>query len=379
MRFHNLQLLRVAAALGVVGFHLDIHGAGIFRPHPTPLRWLLTGWWVEFPVPLFFALSGFVLTHALQTAPRGRFLFARFLRLYPGYWLAMALGLVLVWYGTWPADQRAAARFSTTALTLTPGGKGYYVLGGVEWSLIYEVMLSVMLTTLSLFGVKRGLPLAVAAWLAVLAVKAAVWPGYATEPFPRWQTVLLSAYSVPFLLGVLAYYLRDTGRWWRWVVLAALVGFIAWVVPRAAGDRELHWCAWGVAGGVAVWVAVQLRQVAATNPLARLGDYTYGLYLVHVPIMLAVFYRAVLKGWDVTPTQLVLLAGAAAVVGGLLYGKLESALHARLRPLAKADAATLLRSVRSMFRGGPSGSAGRPGGATTKRLPNALPGQNAAR
>lgn len=335
MRFHNLQLLRGAAALGVVVFHLGVHGGGIF-PQNSAIPWLRSGWWVEFPVPLFFALSGFVLTHALQTTPRSRFLLGRFLRLYPGYWLAMGLGLAIVWRGVWPLDQQYQSRFSTNAFTLVPGGgKGYYVLGGVEWSLIYEVMLSVSLTVLSLLGPRRGLAIGVVAWLAVLVAKVAVRPGFATEPFPHWQTVLLSAYSVPFLLGVLAYHLRDYGRRWRWVVFAALVGIVVAVVPRAASDRELHWCAWGVAGAGAVWFAVQVRQVSERNPLARLGDCTYGLYLVHVPVMLAVYYRSVMRQWDMAPSQVILVAGAAATVVGLLFGRFESALHARLRPLMK--------------------------------------------
>jgi peptidoglycan/LPS O-acetylase OafA/YrhL len=337
MRFHNLQLLRLAAALGVVAFHLGVHGAGLFRVEPGFIAKLRSGPWAEFPVPVFFALSGFVLTHALQTAPRGRFLFARFLRLYPGYWLAMALAFALMRFAVWPPDQWASARLSTTAATLAPAGagKGYYALGGVEWSLIYEVMLSVMLTALSLLGTRRGLPAGVVLWIAVLAAKVWLWPGYATEPYPHWKTVLLSAYSLPFLLGVLAYYLRDTGRSLRWDVLAALLLFAVWVAPKAAWSRELHWCAWGVVGAGAVWFAVQVRQVSERNPLARLGDYTYGLYLVHVPLMFAVFYPAVMRQWTLTPEQVVLVAGAVAVIGGLLFGKLESAVHTRLRPLAK--------------------------------------------
>lgn len=352
MRFHNLQLLRVAAALGVVAYHLGVHAAGIFRTADPLIEWLRTGPWAMFPVPVFFALSGFVLTHALQTAPRGRFLVARFLRLYPGYWLAMALGLAVVWHGVWPPDQAARAKFSATAFTLTPAGpaKGYYVLGGVEWSLIYEVMLSVMLTALSLLGVRRGLPVGVSVWIAVLAAKVWLWPGYATDPFPHWRTVLLSAYSLPFLLGVLAYYLRDTGRRWRWGVLAALVGFLVWVVPLAAADRELQWCGWGVAGAGAVWFAVQVKQVSAWNPLARLGDYTYGLYLIHVPVILAVFYRAVLHEWALTPPQVVLAAAVLAVVVGLLFGKLESALHTRMRPLAKVKLGGLFAGSRLRLR-----------------------------
>jgi peptidoglycan/LPS O-acetylase OafA/YrhL len=334
MRFHNLQLLRVAAAVGVVAFHLGVHG-GILGTNS--LDWLRTGPWAFFPVPVFFALSGFVLTHALQSAPRGRFLFGRFLRLYPGYWLAVLFGLAILRFAVWPPLQAAGARFSTTAWLLAPLGadNGFYVLGGVEWSLIYEVFLSLALTAFSLLGIRRGLPWGIAVWIAVLLTKTAFWPNFATAPFPHWSTIFLSAYSLPFLLGVMAYYLREVGRRWRWVVFAATLGFAALGAPKLGYSRELTWCAWGAIGALAVWFAVQVKQVRATHPLARLGDYTYGLYLVHVPVLLAVYYRAVLRRWEMPPEQVAILAGGLALVVGFAFGKAESTLHGLLRPLAK--------------------------------------------
>lgn len=339
MRFHNLQLLRLAAAVGVVAYHLGVHGAGLSTTLSPTMDWLRSGPWALFPVPVFFALSGFVLTHALQSAPRGRFLFSRVLRLYPGYWLAILLGLAIVRYAVWPPDQAIWAKFSATAFTLAPtgAGKGYYVLGGVEWSLIYEVFLSIALTVLSFLGVRRGLLVGVSLWLVVLAAKVAFWPRYASDPFPHWSTIALSAYNLPFLLGVLVYFLRETGRRWRWPVLAGLAAIAIYALPEFGGNPELFWCGWGVVSAGVVWFAVQVKQVNAANPFARFGDYTYGLYLVHVPLLLAIYYRSVMRQWDIAPPQLAALAGTVAVVGGLLFGKLESTLHSRLRPLAKMN------------------------------------------
>jgi peptidoglycan/LPS O-acetylase OafA/YrhL len=75
--------------------------------------------------------------------------------------------------------------------------------------------------------------------------------------------------------------------------------------------------------------------------MARLGDYTYGLYLVHVPVMVAGFYLLTARGWLVGTDAGAWLVGTAAVGIGLLFGWVESRLHGRMRPLAKLELADL--------------------------------------
>jgi peptidoglycan/LPS O-acetylase OafA/YrhL len=337
MRFHNLQLLRVLAAVAVVGYHLDHYGRALFTaPAESTAVFSLWGF-TGFAVPLFFALSGFVLTHALHSTPPARYLLARILRLYPGYWLALIVATVLISDGSLLADARTIARRMTKVeLFLWPGGTTVdrmYLLG-IEWSLFYEVELSVSLAALSLLGLRWGLPTAAIVWLGVIGLKMVVWPGYATELIPHWRTVLLSAFNVPFLFGVLAYYLRNTGQRWRWVVLAGLGMVVGVGIPRVT-DGEQLWCLWGLAGALAVWFAVQVPQLSERNPFARLGDCTYGLFLIHVPVMMAVFRRAKSHGWEVGTVAGLLTAAVVALVGGLLFGWIESRIHNRLRPLAK--------------------------------------------
>lgn len=349
MRFHNLQILRVLAAVGVVAFHLGHYARAMLHADGPLVEWLRTGPWAIFPVPLFFALSGFVLAHALRTAPRGRFLLARVLRLYPGYWVAVALVFPALWYAVWSAEVRQYVRPWHVGWALLPHERGtcFFPLG-VEWSLVYEVVLSGAVAGLSLFGRRRGLPVAAGVWLAVLLVKAAVWPGYATEQLPTWGTVFLSAYNAPFLLGVLAYAARDVGRRWRWPVLAGTLLGVAAADGRTP-SAEAAWLVYGAASAGLVWVAAQLRQVAETNPLARLGDCTYGLYLVHTPVIVGLF--DLLPGRGAIGLPVALGVGAAAALAlGLLYGRFETRMHTRLRPLAKVTAGDL-RALPGRVRG----------------------------
>ncbi len=334
MRFPNIQLLRLAAAVGVALFHLGAYANTVLG---VDVPWLHAPILAGFPVPLFFAVSGFVLAHAVRSAPPGRFLLARALRLYPGYWLALVLTLAAIKLGLFTDAQRTAVGFlNAHTVTLWPAGPGrviYYL--GVEWSLVYEVFLSAAIALLSLAGPRRGVPALAAVWLALILVTSAAWPGYASTPIPHWSRIAMSAYNVPFLLGVMTYWAKDRGRRWRWAVLALVVGLLA-NATRFADSPEAMWCAWGVAAAAAVWLAVQFRQVNDPHPLARLGDYTYGLFLLHVPLMSVVLYAAARAGWA-GRTEVLVLAGAAAVGGGLLFGRLECAIHARLRPLSKLD------------------------------------------
>jgi exopolysaccharide production protein ExoZ len=337
MRFHNLQVLRVIAAVGVVLYHLAIHARVQLGVDHEVVNVLAAGSLASFPVPLFFALSGFVLTHALHRGgDRRRFLFGRFLRLYPGYWLAaVTVAILMTTTGLPSRSLPLATQMKWLGWSLRPHEYGacLYVLG-VEWSLVYEVFLSCALAGLSLLGLRRALPAAIGLWLAVLIAKVSYRPGDASEPLPNWTTIGLSTLNAPFLMGVLVYYLRDCGRSLRWPALGCLVAFLGFFHDRATTLEEL-WLFYGTASAVVVWFAIQVRQLNQENPLVRAGDWTYGLYLVHVPVIMSGF--AILRGRGVMIGTLtgLLLTGILTLVVGFLYGRIEAEIHARLRPLAK--------------------------------------------
>ena len=334
MRFNNIQVLRLVAAVGVVLVHLSTYAEfefGIAGPVLSALR--LPGLAAAI-APLFFAVSGFVLTHVLQSAPPGRFLLHRAVRLYPGYWLAMGAVTAACAFGLWPGPYLSFAEPSPSFETalLTPPSEhrvGQYPLV-VEWTLIYEVVLWIGLIACRLAVGVRGIPYAAAAWLAVLAVKSVVAPGMGSSALPSWKTVWLSVYVAPFLMGILAYSLAGFGRRWRWPVFAVACGLqlvAALWVPFT--DVDPHQWLRGVAAGLTVWFVVQLPDVSATNRLAVGGGYSYGLYLLHVPLILLSF-RLTQKA-DVLGGTSAAVAGVVAVGVGLLFGRFELWMHGRLK------------------------------------------------
>ncbi|HYH63487.1 MAG TPA: acyltransferase, partial [Urbifossiella sp.] len=248
MRFNNIQVVRLVTSVAVVLAHLGYYAQHTFGTTAFPAVPLWAGSWKNFLVPVFFAISGFVLTQAVQSASAGRFLWGRALRLYPGYWVAALLVMGLMWFTVWPPEYRRYVRPENVSWLLLPAvfGTELYPLG-VEWTLVYETALYLWMTVVvALVGAKRGLPVCAAVWAVLLLVKAAVWPGYAAVPLPRWTEVFCSVANLSFALGVLVYQVRERGRRWRWPVLAAAAAWLA-VVPTRVNTLEGEWLAFAPA------------------------------------------------------------------------------------------------------------------------------------
>lgn len=324
-RVANIEVLRLMAALGVLLHHLGHYGREMLGASRDWLAWPI---FVGFPVPLFFVISGYVLAGAIERTGPGRYLVARALRLYPGYWLA--LGLFLLTQGlAMPWSASATLTLPTAAtLGLWPAGReGVPYFLGVEWSLVYEVFLSAALGLLALAGGARRREL-VALWLGLLCAKAIYRPNLYSDPLHLGPVIALSAYNAPFLAGIL---LRD----WRFS-RPGLRGPALLLLPlllAAAATRpslELAWLWWGAAAVLLLWLAIDLPQLSPRHPLVRLGACTYGLFLVHVPLQLAALRWAAGQGWQGEGRAL-WLAGAVALGGGLAFGALEARLYGWLR------------------------------------------------
>jgi exopolysaccharide production protein ExoZ len=339
MRYNNFQVLRLVLAVAVALFHLGNYANIRFGVDDGPVPWLLMPWLASALVPLFFALSGFVLTLALQKTPPVRYLALRALRLYPGFWMAVALVTIVHALGLYPARALALPEPNPNLRTFGllaagPGRAGQYPLM-IEWTLIYEVFLSIALLVLWRVGGGKRLWWLVVAWLLLLAVKAVFRPGFGSQMFPLWQRIGASVFVVPFLLGMLAFHLRDVGKRFRWAVLAGAVGLTLVAALWVRTDQvEFHYWIRGLAAALMVWFLVQIPDVSARNRLAVAGDWSYGLYLVHVPVILLSMGAMKALGVGYGTWWAVLVAGTAAIGIGLAFGRLESSIYERTRRLA---------------------------------------------
>lgn len=328
MRFANIQALRFVAAASVLLFHLGPI-ASVKLNVSEPLLDAFGDGFLGLGVYVFFAISGYVLAHSLRTTPVPQFLAWRAIRIYVPYWLLIAVLMVLLFLASAPLPP--VARPLANGLLLLPSGEGraLYLLGGVEWTLVYEMFFGLALGLCALAGPRRGVTGGAALWLALCVAKAIIAPGV-VPTYPTWKAIVLSAANVPFLLGVLSYELR--GRAMDVVRFAAPFAVpTLFSVGRLIARPDIAVMVQGAACAILVAWCAAAKQLDARHPLVRYGDWSYGVYLCHGIVILQVCSAGEYHGFLPPSLASAIVAGGTALGVGLAYGCLESAVYRRLR------------------------------------------------
>jgi peptidoglycan/LPS O-acetylase OafA/YrhL len=322
MRYDRVQVLRFFAALGVVLYHSNVYlqtkrpDAGLF------VRFFdhHFGWGVE----LFFVISGFVIAHTIERMSVAEFARRRFLRIYPTFWTAVALVLGakwLLWGGGGPPMGDLLR-----ALTLLPFGPISYPLA-VEWSLVYEIFFYVLVCLAALGGWKRTRDVLCVVWLAAIAIDFFSPPPRASAFLPTVGQIFFSAFNLPFIIGMVIHrvHLRvpDAARTYALLFAPAII-LGSDLVARTETRLLLQGLGFGA---LVLWavLADRHRRLAPGNPLVALGDWSYGLYLMHVPVITILL--ALGAGAAVSNEALYVALAAIAVAAGSLFGAFEAAFY----------------------------------------------------
>ncbi len=330
MRFTNLQALRILGAGIVLLCHLRHFAHDRMGLSSSLLDWIYD--YLSAPtLAVFFAMSGFVLVHSLRTVSAKQFILNRLVRVFPAYWIAVAVAIALK---TAQGNRFFWDNRLIPGLLLVPVGVGNadYRLG-VEWTLVFEVFfyaaLGLMLVVSRRFGPTVG-PLA---WLAGVLAAAIVREPGVYDPLPTVTQIAFSPLTAPFLLGALAVHLLRFPELLRQAapVLAPTLFAVSKLIPRWDWSAIVV----GVAAALFVAWAAVARQLAAESPLVVYGDWSYGVYLLHVPVLTAVMDVLLHKNRAYPSWDLVAVAGFAALLVGLTFGRFESALYRRLRSLVR--------------------------------------------
>ena len=319
-RLTNLQVLRAAAA----GFVALLHCATEVRTARLDDRFVeifnlklgLLG------VALFFAMSGFLMAQLLRSTAPGRFLVHRVARIYPTFLIVagahIALGLAI----------GLDVRRDWLALTLVPAGQRAYTLG-VEWTLLYETTFYVLLFLIAAAGLARRLEVIALGWLGlILAASLGGFAAGQASLYPRLDQLPFADVNAAFAAGLLLPWAMRRG------LLPARLCLLAAPTALAAVWWDLPQSRWIVilSAPLIVAGAAGIAQLPDRSPigrgLIRLGDWSYALYLAHMPaIVLAIHLapRSLSGGWlFVAALALSLLAAAA-------FGSLDVALYRHLR------------------------------------------------
>ena len=349
MKIRGIELLRGLAALSVAVAHSDsLIGGNADLPF---------GRWHSFAMPgtagveFFFVLSGFVmaLAHRQDLARGGNvgaFLWKRFCRIYPLYWVVLAFPL----YRFWGAPLLSADAI-VAWMSLLPVRTDNLLV--VAWTLRQEVTFYLVLAICLVPVVGRFV---LFAWVAATVC----W--WFVLPAPPWAGHVVaghvfSIFNFEFFAGLLAGWVlpRWTGRAaLGWALLAGGIGVLGWRMSLDGWGNEYGpTLARPVYGGayaaVILACAVLERQGAirfgrrAAWCAAWAGALSYPLYLSHLITLDAV------AGW-IGPSGIAGAIGADATFGVLLVSAVVGAVVLAVvvdRPLQRG----LRRvSASSMFR-----------------------------
>lgn len=285
-RIEELDVLRGVAALCVVLSHYSSYCARYFGVVPlgVPVH-LIYGFYA---VELFFMISGFVIYFTLErSATWTQFAFSRATRLYPAYWTALTLMVVLdhvvfgkpFWAGGYVVNMTMFQEFV-----------GFKNLDNVFWSLTVEVAFYVIMGVLFAAGLLPRIERVAAIWLGV----ACGWSGltqYLGIALPEALPRLFILRHVPFFVaGITFYGIVRSGptRGRLALLLAALAGATlidgVWdaSVVAVAGTDLLRRLVVAALLFAIFALAVTGRLRFAISPVTLwLGGISYSLYLVH--------------------------------------------------------------------------------------------------
>ncbi|MEV6847344.1 acyltransferase [Actinoplanes sp. NPDC051411] len=303
-RVSGLDGIRGLAALFVVLHHTYLLSYPGFPANTGPrwLSWLLYG---HLAVVVFITLSGFSLgigpaRRDWQLGGRARFAYRRAWRILPPYWAALVFSLIIAWTVVPQPDELAPTGKSVVAYgLLLQDVIGSPTPNGAFWSIAVEAQLYVVFPLMLVLLRRAGTAVMVSVVTVAVAAVGVLAPHVAAV---NLLLRLTPQFALLFAVGLAAAgILRATDRVrrlpWQWFALAAALPVLAWLVLRSTSRfaDELFWVDLACAPAIALLLAAvatgrprPLRRLLDTRPIRRLGTFSYSLYLIHAPIVVAV-------------------------------------------------------------------------------------------
>lgn len=334
-RLSGLDGIRGLAALFVLLHHCYLLSFPGYPANTGPAwaGWLLYG---HLAVVVFIVLSGFSLAvgparAGWRTGPLPRFARRRAWRILPPYWAALTFSLIMSWGiaappGSAPPTGRTVVAFGLLLQDVV----GAPTPNGAFWSIAVEAQLYLILPLLLLARRRIG---AVATVGAVTVVVVTIGAAAPVLPALRPLMHLAPQFAALFALGAVTAGIvtaGDRARRVPWHWLAAALAAPALVATAVLGSvwwfSHMFWIDLAVGPATACLLAAvavgrprSLVRTLDAGPVRRLGRFSYSLYLVHAPIVVAVSTRLVAPRVTGVGGFLVTLAVAVPVAVGTAW------------------------------------------------------------
>ena len=233
-------------------------------------------------VDIFFVISGLVIYLSTQgkSITPWRFMLHRALRIVPAYWLYSLIAALIIAFANpvMPVQEFDLQHLMLSLLFIpaqNPAGFGLYPTLNVGWTLNYE-MFFYLLFALAFTVPERFRLLLITVTLMFFGV-------LATQPWISdfYRNSIVYEFLFGVLLGMC--YNRGWIRQGLWLPLLLIAGCMLAIYHLDNSMRLLHW---GVPSALIVAACLAMEPWFKDNRvLARLGDCSYSVYLVHVIVL----------------------------------------------------------------------------------------------
>ncbi|UGY13959.1 acyltransferase family protein [Bradyrhizobium septentrionale] len=337
-----LDLLRLAAVGAVILYHYGFWGPASHGVQQVAMPYLAPVAQYGFlGVPVFFAISGFVIAYSAEGRTPVGFAIARFSRIYPTFVICMTLTFLAtllvghawfhVTWGQWLANLFIAAPMF---------GQPY--MDDAYWSLVIEVVFYVWVALFLAWGIfPRRIDTIIVAWIAITFVNEL------TLDIPLFEKLFMADDSGFFAVGLLIYEhyrgRRDTRLYSLLTLAMGTATFQAvhklerlGVHTHGSFDPMVVTAISIVSLGI-VFAATRIKSVPLPASLvSAVGGITYPLYLLHLQLG-----YVILLAMTPTPDALstALVVTAVVVLAWFVWRFLEAPAHGLVR-----DKLTLLAS-----------------------------------
>jgi peptidoglycan/LPS O-acetylase OafA/YrhL len=320
-----LTSLRFLAALLVVGFHV---GHDLW---PQAHRWIANCFSNGYEaVSFFFVLSGFVLTYAYGQPSRskapsisaGAFWKARIARIYPAYVLALVIAFPAFFYSWTVSNMISWTEFGSALMLVPTLCQSWWPPSATAWNLpawslsVEAFFYLVFPFLIRLFAVVKPLRLLVLTlFVVVLTSSLRFW--LATSPDLSWDYLIHRHFIAYFPLWFLPHFVFGMALSKCFMVghpliltISKLIGLPSVLLIVLIFCARSNLPTWMVSDAVlvALFGVVIFRAAHATrfvgsilswNPLVQLGESSYALYILHVP--LAFWFQWIILRFGVQP------------------------------------------------------------------------------